>query len=72
MKIIKESKEIRDKFTWKNSAKIAYNTLDNFLDNLPDNSPLKNTNLDEINKNLEELNITKNKIVKDIEELLRK
>ena len=42
------------------------------LDNLPDNSPLKNTNLDEINKNLEELNITKNKIVKDIEEFLRK
>ena len=42
------------------------------LDNLPNNSPLKNTNLEEINKNLEELSFTKNKLVGDIEEFLRK
>ena len=35
---LKESKIIRKKFTWENAAKIAYNTLDGFLDKIPDNT----------------------------------
>jgi putative RecB family exonuclease len=42
------------------------------LENLPENSPLKNTDLKEINKELEELENKKDMIVKEIENLLRK
>ncbi len=42
------------------------------LENLPENSPLKNTDLKEINKELDELENKKDMIVKEIENLLRK
>ena len=36
-KALKESKTIREKFTWKNAAKIAGKEIENLLDNLPKN-----------------------------------
>ena len=42
------------------------------LENLPENSPLKNTNLEEINKKLDELENKRNRIVKEIGDFLRK
>ncbi len=42
------------------------------LENLPENSPLKNTDLEEINKNLVELESKRNRIVKEIGDFLRK
>ena len=42
------------------------------LENLPENSPLKNTDLEEINKKLDELENKRNRIVKEIGDFLRK
>ncbi len=42
------------------------------LENLPENSPLKNTDLEEINKKLVELESKRNRIVKEIGDFLRK
>ena len=42
------------------------------LENLPENSPLKNTDLEEINKELDELENKRNRIVKEIGDFLRK
>ena len=42
------------------------------LENLPENSPLKNTDLEEINKKLDELENKRNRIVREIGDFLRK
>ena len=42
------------------------------LENLPENSPLKNTDLEEINKKLDELENKRNRIIKEIGDFLRK